>query len=426
MRHAFQSAAFVVLGVLVTSCAGRAPPTPDAGVTTTTDAGTSLPDAGTGPQLVVAPLSCEFGRVGVGVTAFCDIALQSTGDQDLQITNIRFDSSTDTTAFGSASIFSLPTFISAHSSTTVRMFARAAALQTYTGNLQISIENHTTVDVTVPLAVTGALIPTACARVKSINGVANTQASPAVQPLDDVVLTGDCSTPSRAGGTITSYHWTMDAADRPVESTVVLTDPNAVDTGFAFNPAGGSGHGVDAAGLYTVHLSVTDNDGLTSTSNAYVTLSVVPTGGIHVQLTWDTPNDEVDLHLLRNHGALCSSDDCYAANCVATSPNWGGGSHDPHSSGTDTTGFGPEDSGVLGPIDGDTYTVSVNALHLASSSNVTLKVFLFGALRFQETRTLDQTGVEWTVADVQWSNTPALVPVDTFENAPVGACLVSP
>jgi hypothetical protein len=80
----------------------------------------------------------------------------------------------------------------------------------------------------------------------------------------------------------------------------------------------------------------------------------------------------------------------------------------------------------LGPIDGDTYTVSVNALHLASSSNVTLKVFLFGALRFQETRTLDQTGVEWTVADVQWSNTPALVPVDTFENAPVGACLVSP
>jgi hypothetical protein len=269
------------------------------------------------------------------------------------------------------------------------------------------------------------------ASVKSINGVANNQATPAVKPLDDVVVTGENSVPSRAGGSITAYHWTMLAADKPAESTVVITNPSSKDTGLKFNSSGQFVAGIDVAGTFTLRLSVTDNDGLTSSNDAHVTINSVPTGGLHVQITWDTGSDDIDLHLLRNHGALCSQDDCFYGNCAAGgfgfgAPNWGGGSNDPHLDIDDTDGFGPENTEVTGPVDGTTYTISINNFRSASSSNVTVKIFLFGALRFQETRTLNSTGVEWAAADVQWSGTPTVVPIDTFDNNPSGSCLGIP
>ena len=163
------------------------------------------------------------------------------------------------------------------------------------------------------------------------------------------------------------------------------------------------------------------------------TINSVPTGGLHVQITWDTASDDIDLHLLHNHGALCSLDDCFYGNCAAGSglfgigaPSWGGGSHDPHLDIDDTDGFGPENTEVTGPNNGDTYTISVNDFRSSGSSNVTVKIFLFGSLRFSETRQFAGTGQEWNVADVNWSATPTVVPLDTFDNTPSGSCLGQP
>jgi hypothetical protein len=423
--HSLSTLLLFSVVVAATSCTGRAPPSPDAGVTTS-DAGTSLPDAGPG-GLEVDPVACAFGRVGVGVTAFCDLSLRNTGTPDLAITNIGFDASTDITTFGSASAFGLPTFIGAGTAITLRLTARPAALQTYTGNLLVSVDNHTSVDATVPLSVTGALVPTACASVKSINGVPNTNPNPTVQPLDDVVITGDCSTPSSPGGAIASYHWNMLASDKPPESSLVISSPNSKDTHFSFNSSGQPVNGLDVAGTFTARLAVTDSDGLTSTNDAHVTFNVVPTGGMHVQLTWDAADANLDLHLVRNHGALCSSDDCNASNCVGTPElDWGGGGHNPHLDVDDTAGFGPENIGVLGPTDGDTYTAAVDAFHAPSPTNATVKIFVFGALRFAETRALAQTGAVWTVAEAQWANSPVLSPVDTFADDANVACLAQP
>jgi hypothetical protein len=209
-----QSTVWLVLSVLVTSCAGRQPPTADAGVTTT-DAGSSLPDAGSGPQLVVEPGACVFGSVGVGGTVLCDLALRNVGDRDMSITNMGFDDATDATVFGAVGIFSLPTLVPAGSAIDVHLRATPTEARTYAGSLGVSIEGHSTLDATVPLSVTGTAAPLACARVRSINGVENTLADPPVKPLDDVILTGDCSTPSRVGGAITSYRWTTSQADKP-------------------------------------------------------------------------------------------------------------------------------------------------------------------------------------------------------------------
>lgn len=137
------------------------------------------------------------------------------------------------------------------------------------------------------------------------------------------ILAGVHSVPARAGGHIVSYRWELLSA--PPKSTAELTAPNAVDTKFSFSSSGEPYFGVDVSGTSAAAHSH-GRSGLTSQNDGRLRLDVAPSDGLHVQLTWDVPDDDIDLHLRRNELPWCAETGCYYGNCTVPeyAPNWDG------------------------------------------------------------------------------------------------------
>jgi hypothetical protein len=391
------------------------------------------------PELVVTPASCDFGEVGVGVAAFCDVTLENIGSRDLQIEQTSFTAETplasgdggsnfDTAlnGFGRQTLLFFPLFIAPGTATSVRLFANPPTPNAMSGTWIIPSNDVANPTVEVPLNVLGAEAPTAVAEVLSINGVTNNDPSPQVQPLDDVVLTGEHSVAANAMGTIVAWQWEI--ISQPNESSVVLTNPTGQTTGFQFDSAGGTFTGLDVAGTYEIGLTVTD-DGtppLTSSNEATVVLNSIPQDALHVQLTWDSPDYDIDVHVIKDGGPWCSQQSCYYGNCKQTAtlrPEWDGvagpTSGDPSLDIDDLSGYGPENVNIDVPVNGS-YRVGVHAYSFTLTEEVfaTLKIFINGALAFEDARLLAAGRDFWEVAEVQWNNGGAIVfPVGDYESS---------
>lgn len=379
------------------------------------------------PQVTVTPPECDFGAVGIGSTAFCDLSVSNEGACELQITGARFSDGTPTpTVFGNQSPLIVPTFIQQGTATSIRLYARPQATSVATGGLILDTNDPEHPSVQIPLSVQGAQAPTAIARVKSINGVANSAASPAVEPLDNVVISGDQSSAGSPTATVTGYQWEI--VEQPPESSVTLTAATAVDTGFRFSSAAGIVQGLDVAGTFVVRLTVTDSTGAVSSNDARVTLNAVPTEGLHVQLSWSASVDDIDLHLGKGASPdWCSTNDCYYGNCTYSPPNWdtasGFTNGDPKLDIDDLNGYGPENINIESPVAG-TYVIGVHAFSGNGTSgggftatDVTVKVFLGGALADEFYGHLNDDDDYWTVArvDVAASGAATVSAIDSMQ-----------
>ena len=371
------------------------------------------------PELVISPAECNFGEVGVGVTAFCDLALENIGERDLEIPTVGFSPDTPLAVFGASSVLAVPLFIAPGTGISVRLYATPNQTGETSGAFVMTSNDPNRSDASVPMRVTGAQAPTAIAEVASVNGTSVSSASPQVRPLDDVVLTGVNSVAGTPGGSIVAYQWQI--VQKPPESSAQLTTPNQMTTQFSFSSAAGQVRGIDVAGTFVVRLTVTDDNGAVSTNDARVTLNAVPSEALWVQLTWDEGVNDFDLHLLRSGANYCSNDTCYWENCKATSPlrpNWdgvfGASAGDPTLDVDDLSGYGPENINIDAPVD-DTYKISVHFFSGSRAANATIKVFINGALRAEYTRQLADDGDVWEVAEVEWGNGSAIVtPVDAY------------
>lgn len=372
------------------------------------------------PSITVNPTQCDFGDVGVGVTAFCDLSLENVGQRELIITGIGFTPDTDQTVFAPTGVFPIPTTIQTQTGVSLRLQATPNLAGEITGTLLIDSTDPLNPQVSVPLRVFGAEAPTAVPEVKSINGSPPPAGNVQVRPLDDVVLTGVNSQPAIATGSILAYQWTI--VERPPESSAELSQPNAMETGFYFSSSTGNRPGLDVAGTFVVRLEVTDDQGLTSTNDARVTLSSVPSERLHVQLTWDSPSNDIDLYLARGSADFCSDDTCNWQNCKSTSsgsPEWDGVSGrttgDPTLDVDDLTGYGPENINVDAPVN-DTYTAGVHSWSLSDPTTVTVKIYVNGGLAHEDYREMTSDDQFWRVAEIQWFNGAAIVaPDNTFE-----------
>lgn len=376
------------------------------------------------PEISVNPPSCDFGDVGIGVTAYCDLSIENVGQRELLITGIGFTAETSDSVFQPAGFFPIPTAIQTQTGVSFRLQATPNAAGEITGTLLIDSTDPANGQVSVPLRVFGAEAPTAIAEVKSINGTPPPPGSVQVRPLDDVVLTGVNSQAAIATGQIMAYQWTI--VERPSESSVQLSQPNAMETGFYFPASTGNRPGLDVAGTFVVRLEVTDDQGLTSTNDARVTLSSVPSERLHVQLTWDTVSD-IDLYLTNNGGFGCDTS-CNWRNCKPThgfsAPEWDGvpgrTAGDPVLDIDDTVSYGPENINVDAPANG-TYIAGVHGWRVPSPTTVMVKIFVNGGLAYEGFREMNSTsavpgGQFWRVAEIQWQNGAAIVvPVDTFQ-----------
>jgi hypothetical protein len=257
-------------------------------------------------------------------------------------------------------------------------------------------------------------------KIESINGQPVGDEEASIAPLDDVRLTGTEST--APGNSFGSVQWTF--LTRPPESSMEFTDPTALTTGFVFNSASGDVNGIDVAGFYEIQLEVKGQDNPDLSDKATISFEAVPGDDLHVQLTWDVPTGDVDLHFRRvGTDAYCAPTSCYFASCTTggSPPDWDGDGSSPTSGDPtldidDLEGFGPENINVLTPQDGQ-YEVGVHYYNndtpndppTAMPTTATVKIYDKGSLRLSESRLLSWTNDSWRVATITWANGTAAV-----------------
>jgi hypothetical protein len=205
-----------------------------------------------------------------------------------------------------------------------------------------------------------------------------------------VNLSGSSSTDPN-GLTPLGYTWTL--VDKPAGSQSSLTNL-ATDQTSMFH---------DVAGNYVVELTVTNAAGTPSAPDR-CTITATPADEFHVELTWDTPGADLDLHVLEEGAAFFEEPgDC---NWCNTNPKWGqtGADDDPRLDIDDQGGWGPENINILTPADGE-YALKVHYFEEHGDNAVTalVKVYTYGSLTWSGSKILYRDEL-WEVGLVNWPN----------------------
>lgn len=169
-------------------------------------------------------------------------------------------------------------------------------------------------------------------------------------------------------GTIVRWAWAV-ASRPPGSAAAAPSPPDRAMTNFT----------PDIAGVYTLRVTATDDDGLTGACTT--TVSAGNIDGLRVEMFWNVDRSDMDLHLLNPTGTHWRSDDsCFYGNCRG-SREWGapGDADNPRLDIDDTNGFGPENINIRRPQPG-TYRIAVHAFRGDRVPNrVTVRVYCGGS-----------------------------------------------
>jgi hypothetical protein len=212
-------------------------------------------------------------------------------------------------------------------------------------------------------------------------------------PLDVVLFDGTASYSEQSP----IVEWTWSVASSPSGSHAEIVPDAANPKQAVFR--------VDIAGDYEIELEVTDDRGMDGTDRWR--FSAVPWQTVHVELTWDRADTDVDLHLVsESEGGAFHTEpfDCYYEN---TNPDWGTAGvtvDDPAIDIDDVDGYGPENVSLNEPKEGYRYRVSAHYFddRGLGSSTVTVRIYLSGLLRYEGIHPLERTGSGWDVATIDW------------------------
>jgi hypothetical protein len=319
-----------------------------------------------------------------------------------------------------------PLAISPGTSTTFQLAFQPSALRRYTGRISFTTNVPGGEEISMGLVGIGHNMPTAVPRVLSVSGGPpnRNEGIAQVAPSDTVLLTGEDSYGAN-GAEISSYEWSFSedigvGAYRPTDSHLDFVNDEGETTELGFlNNIDNFIRGVDIIGSYRASLRVQDQYGVWS-DWATVDFQNIPGDSVHIELTWDHPSSDVDLHLLRggDRTSYAGGDDCYFANCKP-SPNgdprlnWGPGGpeDDPVLDVDDVNGFGPENINIDQPENDQVFMVGVHYYSAraggvggVSSTLATVRIYVWERLVFEETAELLASQAWWQVANVEWDS----------------------
>lgn len=364
----------------------------------TDNASTTLTLTGKGSTravLQLEPAVLDFGRVGECATAVQQLSVKSAGSADLIVTEIAFTEGTPAgfTFVGStrtpATVKTVDprTSLQGQIQLTVRYAVPPGASGDVTGGIRLKTTDPDQQEVVVPLRATINRAPTAV-----IADLGNGA------PGLSVTLDGTGSMDPDGDAPLT-YKWTL--RNRPLASTTAIAMPEAALTAMRLDPS--------VPGAYEVQLEVFDSQGVKSCQPARKTIVASPAQKLLIELFWDNLGTDLDLHVLRTPMTRVGHvpDDVFYQN---RKPDWGvmgDPADDPELSRDALTGYGPEVFGWVNPIDGTSRVAVVFEQDyglgtMARASRATVRVYQFGILKAELTRTMTERNEVWLVADVVW------------------------
>ncbi len=279
----------------------------------------------------------------------------------------------------------------------------------------------------VPVSAASREAPTAVAKLRLCDGDTlppNCSLPENLRPLGRAFFDGTDSFDTVGGGGLSTYQWSV--VERP---------PGAPTEFDAYFPNGQNTPYFDmylpVAGIYTVRLMVTNIEGVSSgiSETSDWEIDVIPASRFHLQLVWNDPVNDFDLHLVHApnqsqdrvyHGEYsCYWNNCKPScvtdsNCVATPPIWfdtdaaleGG---NPRQDIDDASGLGPENINIDDPKPGryriyvHYYAVGQSTANLNETA-ATIRVYADGVLRSEFQRFLNPNDL-WAVAEIRWGET---------------------
>ena len=166
----------------------------------------------------------------------------------------------------------------------------------------------------------------------------------------------------------------------------------------------------DLAGEYVVELVVM-NERCVLSDPCQVVVNAVPSQDLWVEMIWELPNDDMDLHLVKDNAAYESEGDCYYSNCVADygtpSLEWGDLSSDlddPRLDLDDIENVGPENINIAEPASGK-YRVVVHdypGSENYEANTVTVKIHMNGELVYEESKVISGEDSYTPFAEIDW------------------------
>jgi hypothetical protein len=356
------------------------------------------------PDVEVAPEVVDFGFAPAGGVAISSFVVISTGTNDLLIDRIRVEPAdapfriTTSTPTPERPGALAP---GARASVSVRAELPESATGTITAS--IIIETNVLEEKNVPGKPGWVQVP--LRTVANLPPIALPGDDQTVEPWSRVTLDGSASyDQDDPPDEPLTFQWRLLSA--PPGSTTALERARTPFPSFW----------ADLSGVYEVELVVTDALGLDS-EPAVILIEALPTNAVRIELTWDHPDSDLDLHLIRDGGTFCEcSTDVHYRDCGRT-PTWFPATPgaNPRLDVDDTSGFGPENINIDGDgaaryIPAGTYTVAVHyyATNAQTSSwptsvsTATVRIYVFGLLAAELTRPMADTGELWIAGALRW------------------------
>jgi hypothetical protein len=373
------------------------------------------------PDIQVEPAMVTFGRVGLSDVVRKTVTIRNVGVRDLIVQGVVLEAPPDGPFRCATCAAAQNSTLTPTSSVSFEVAFNPGALQDYAAELVVTSTDPDEREVRVPLSGAGQEAPVAC--ITLLDDVTM------LRPEGTVRMDGACSTTPNQGAYIQQYQWELvyrtvgstttlesvvpdNNGPRGVVLTVDCPDPALVGA----DPCSTRIDSVaDLAGTYEVALTVVDSTGIRSAPTT-VRYRATPTEALHIQLVWDHPSGDLDLHFMRGSGPLFNHlTDCYFSNRF---PVWfGDAATDPRNPRLDVDdqgGFGPENVNVIAPEPGR-YRVAVHYWNKKTDGDpaalATLRIFVKGQLAVEQNQFFSRDQEMWLVGDLDWPQDPDAQPV---------------
>lgn len=349
------------------------------------------------PDISVTPDVVTFTDVGLLSAAQQTITIRNSGIRDLIIDETRYvpDVEADE-AIRLVTPIQPGWAISPGESITTNIAFSPEDTTPSSGHVLIRSNDPDELEVQVPISGQGVTCPVAVAALID-DGIE-------LKPFDTVRLDGRDSYTETPGTTIATYEWAIE--QRPVGSTATPQTPALERTDLT----------LDLAGNYVVRLTVTDDRGVRSCNDAIVPLFAKPDADLHIQLVWDHPTADLDLHMLKEGGQPFTHEgDVYFSN---RTPDWFPiPEQNPRLDVDDSGGYGPENINVGKPAPGSKWTILVHYWNKQTDGDpftiASVRVWAKGQQVVDVSQTFEEDQTLWTALEITWPEDELSLPTLT-------------